>query len=226
MGFWWEDKTTFREDKVVVKLYDNDVFIKSVIVPTNLYPLNDKYKVFTYKNTEPVTDEKILKIFDSVKYKIGHCYQNSEKLVSRLREENINAKCYCGWLFVGASQCPVHHCWVVVDDKHILDMGDDFTVMLSGQNGKNFKGANIKQSRFLVADFARATKNVPNSTRCAPVGTPTPFLLYVGSECEAEQGRLIYNRLIEQYPNHECERNCDKSGLNDTQRIMKQMDLM
>lgn len=226
MKFWYEDRVEYKNDRVVVKLYDGNTFKKSIVIPTSYYPLNEKYEVFTKNNTEIVSDDKILGIFDEVKYKIGFCYSNSKQLYQKLVAQAIDAKVYCGWLFVGAAEYPVHHCWVVVNGKHLLDLGDDFTVMLSGQNAENFKNASIAETRRLTADFARASKNVPNRVRCAPVGTPTPFLLYVGCECDAERGREIYNQLLKRYPNHECERNCDRNGLNETQRIIRSYGVM
>ena len=98
--------------------------------------------------------------------------------------------------------------------------------MLSGANGEHFKGKSLAEARELMVSFAEQARNVPNSVRCAPVGTPTPFMLYVGCECEAQGGRHIYNKLMRDFPRHECERNCDNSGYNATQRMMKDKGLM
>lgn len=68
--------------------------------------------------------------------------------------------------------------------------------------------------------------NVENHLRCHVVGRATPFLLYVGSECEPYYGRTIYQRLMTKYPCHECQRNCDSEGYNATQRVMKNKGIM
>ena len=66
---WWENQLRDKEDRAVIKLHDeNGKFTKSVIVPTDYYPLNGKHEVFTYQNTEAVTDKEILNLFDKVKY--------------------------------------------------------------------------------------------------------------------------------------------------------------
>ena len=224
---WWEEQTRFKDDRVIVKLCDNNNnFIKSVIVPTVYYPLNSDYKAFHYKNTRVLEDDAVKGIFDSVKYQIGCCYQNTDNLVSALRDKGYNARSYVGWLFISNNQSPVHHCWCVLDDNIILDLADDYSVMLSGANGEHFKDKSLAEARELMVSFAEQARNVPNSVRCAPVGTPTPFMLYVGCECEPQGGRNIYNKLMRDFPRHECERNCDSSGYNVTQRMMKDKGLM
>jgi len=77
-----------------------------------------------------------------------------------------------------------------------------------------------------MTSFALAAREVANSVRCAPVGVPTPFMVYVGSECDPDRGRNIYNQLIDQYPNHACQRNCDNNGWNATQKKMRDAGLM
>lgn len=224
---WYEQQAKQYTDRLVVKLLnENGSFRKSIIVPTAYYPLNGKMEIFTVENTKPVEDETVLQIFDSVKYRVGFCYYNSDKLLSLLRENGYDAKMYCGWLFTSATQEPIHHAWVVLDGVSVFDLSDDFTVMLSGKNGEKFNGKDAKTVKELIADFHIAAKNAPNSIRCCTVGTPTPFLLYVGSECGAEQGKAIYNNLIDKYPDHECQRNCNSIGLNATQLIMLQRGAM
>lgn len=225
---WYDNRTRFREERAVVKLNDKQGnFAKSIMMPTSLYPLNGPYQVFHCKNTKIVTDEKILEIFDSVKYKIGFCYTNTQNLVKALKAAGYEAKSFVGWLFTGVSELPVHHCWVIVNENQVLDLSDDFSVMLGGENGKNFQKAKTKlEQAELIASFQKEARNYKNSQRCFPVGMPTPFLLYIGAECDPVEGKLIYNRLIAQYPDHECQRNCDETGLNATQRVIKERGLM
>lgn len=231
--YWHENESIVRlkNDRVVVKLYSqNGIFKTSVVMPTEYYPLvpgKVPYEVFSYKNTKPVEDAEVLRIFDDVNYSRGCCYTNTKKLVEKLKAAGYNAKSYCGWLFTANEEIPVHHCWCVLDGKSILDLADDFTLMLSGKNGENFNKARDKQEvRELIVSFELAAKRIKNSVRCQTVGTPTPFLLYVGTECEADKARDVYNDLVRKYPDHECQRNCDQDGLNATQRIMKKQGLI
>lgn len=224
---WYTDTKNVRikEDKVVVKLYRDNTFIESCIIPTVYYPLNGKLEVFTAENTKQCLDEKILEIFDRIEFKVGHCYQNTDNLVKELQKEGYNAKSYVGWLFTGKDQYPVHHCWCVLDD-HVLDLSDHFTMMLTGNNGENFKGVKTKEEQALVmADFLKAAQKAKNSEKCYPVGVPTPFMFYIGNECEPEAGRIIYQQLMKEFPDHKCDRT-DKQGLNQTQRIFKREGLM
>ena len=224
---WHEESGSLKEDKAIVKLkYPDGSFKCSVIIPTAYYPLNDEYKVFTYLNTERLLDENVLKIFDKAKYRIGHCYTNAEELCELLVKAGYNAKTYVGWLFTEITEYPVHHCWVVLNDNIVLDLADDFTAMLSGSNGKLFEGKNKEEGKELIVSFQKAASKVPNSIRCSPVGTPTPFLFYVGCECSGDEGKEIYRSLMKAYPNHECERNVDFNGYNSTQRVMKDAGLM
>lgn len=192
-----------------------------------MYPLNGKPKVFTFKNTKVCEDTAVLEIFDSIKYRIGRCYQNSKRLRDALVAGGYDAKTYVGWLFTSASDTPIHHCWVVLDGDVVLDLSDDFTVMLGGENKKNFKpNASRGEAIEAIASFHQSAQKQKNSIRCFPVGLPTPFLLYIGSECEAERGVRIYNELVSSFPRHECQRNFDQNGLNATQRVMMEKGLM
>lgn len=225
---WWhENQARFKGDKAVVKLVNEDrSFKKSVIIPTDYYPLNGKYEVFTYANTKQTVDEEVLKVFDKVKYRIGHCYTNTEEMVQRLQKLGYDVKPYVGWAFTTACDFPIHHCWAVLNGETILDLADDFTMMYSGANGENFKeDQSEEERRELIVSFQMAASKVPNSARCYPVGIATPFMLYIGCKCDPEEGRKIYNSLIRKYPDHECQRNCDASGLNKTQKLMREVGL-
>lgn len=224
---WYTDNKLVRikENKVVVKLYQEDIFKDSCIIPTVYYPLNGKFEVFTVENTKQCLDEKILEIFDRVDFKVGHCYQNTDNLVRELQKEGYNAKSYVGWLFTGAGQYPIHHCWCMLDN-YLLDLSDNFTMMLGGSNGENFKDAQTKEEQALVmADFLRAAQKAKNSEKCYPVGTPTPFMFYIGNECEPDVGRRIYQQLMKEFPDHKVDRT-DKNGLNQTQKILQKEGLM
>lgn len=219
---WYDDakKVIQKEDKVVVKLRkDDDTFIKSIIIPTEYYPLNDKYQVFTWKNTQEVTDKKILAIFDKATYEVGHCYKNSSLLLEKLKEAGYDAKSYCGWLFVGQNEIPIHHCWLMIGNS-IIDLSDELT-MYTLNYGRNIK--TYKESRESWIAFHRDCINRKNSERCCPVGVPSPNVLYVGCECSPEQGRLLYQNMMKRFPNHECEANCNAKGENITQLAIKEV---
>ena len=57
-------KVIEKENRVVVKMYCRESFVKSVVIPTSYYPLNGQYEVFTQENTEVLEDEKVLALID------------------------------------------------------------------------------------------------------------------------------------------------------------------
>lgn len=222
--YWYDNVKNVRlkEDYIVVKKrkYDGH-FDKSVIIPSYYYPLNKaKYEVFTAKNTEIVTDENVIRIFDSVKYQIGFCYTNSQDLWDKLHAAGYDAKIYCGWLFTGENEFPIHHCWVVIGNS-VLDLSDDYVACVY-MNRSNWTGNESKEeTRMKLADFLKASLKWKNSERCVPVGVPAPNYLYVGCECASLLGKIMYNQLIQAYPNHDCHRNCDAKGKNATQEYIR-----
>lgn len=232
VSVWYDKQAIQKKHKVVVKLYNNNgTFKESCIIPSVRYPLDDRnsmnelYEVFTNENTLMIEDKKLLDIFDSVKYEIGHCYQNTDALVEKLKKAGYDAKAYVGWLFLSGASYPIHHCWAVVNN-HVLDLADDFSVKFNENNLKHFEGKSIDEQRLLLADFHKEAEKHPNSVRCAPVGKITRPLFYVGCECEPNKGRAIYRKLISTFPDHPVHKNVGKDNLNQTQRVLKKEGLM
>lgn len=223
------DEVKIRPDKVVVKLRNSDgSFLKSVIIPTVYYPLPDNdIRVFAKENTNIVSDKKILSLIDSIQYEIGHCYTNTKKVVALLKSNGYSVESYAGWLFVDNNSFPIHHCWAVLDDNKIIDLADDFSVMYSKENSNNWNNVKTKKEyQETLLSFTKEARKWKNSIRCCPVGKATDFLFYVGAKCEADRGRYEYQRLMKEFPNHECERNCNADGLNRTQKMFKENGLM
>ena len=174
---WFESGCLRPHDKyIAVKCEDKSGRRKeSVFIPTDKWPLNGPYEVFHYLNTEWLQPDKypdIAAAFDVTEYKIGFCYDNTNRLVSELKKRGVPASAYTGWLFISGTQYPIHHCWCVVetaDGKGVLDLCDDCTVLV-GLNGQAFEGANLNESRSLLVDFASYVKKhkIPNSERCMP----------------------------------------------------------
>lgn len=225
---WYEQCVKEKEDRTVIKLRDrNGGFLKSVIVPTIMYPLNSsRFKVFKYENTEIVSDEKVLELIDTVSYKIGRCYENAENVTKVLCENGYHAESYVGWLFTGETQFPVHHSWTVINGNEVIDLADDFTVRFSEHNIENWKDKSLSEARELIVSFAMAGRKQKNSVRCQPLGKPFPTFYYIGSVCEPNNGRSLYQELIDEFPEHECQRNVGKAGLNPTQTILKDYGLI
>lgn len=221
----WYDKrenALIKDKKTVIKVHnEKGEYKKSAIIPTNYYPLNDDMEIFNIRNTEEIKDEKVLEIFDSIEYKIGRCYTNTKELSTALRKAGYDAKTYCGWLCVSENQFPIHHCWTVLGNS-ILDLSDDLTIFMYMNHSEMEKDISLDKSREVLADFYYKARKFKNRERCYPVGIPTPTYLYIGSECDPMNGISIYNNLIDEFPNHECQRNCNSKGQNKTQEYIKE----
>lgn len=204
-----------KEQKVVCKLRDEDKrFIKSVIMPTDMYPLaNNDIHVFSDENLEEITDKEVLDVIDQVPYKIGHCYTNSQNIVDALAKVGVEACIYCGWAFVSLSELPFFHCWVMLDDTHLIDLANDYIRKLNyvydvyGDESKHFT-----RDRWRYA-FVEATKflsSLPNSERCC-IGM-ADNKIYVGCPVKnANEARRLYNYLIGKFPNHESIEDVNKN---------------
>ena len=215
-----------KEDKIVVKKYDKqNQFEKSIILPTQYYPLNGDYEVFSAENTTTVTDKNVLEIINSVPYILGHCYTNTKLLAQELRTAGYDAKVYCGWIFVDFREYPVHHCWLMLGES-LIDLSDDMDSRREYCRQtfqKEFEELeSVEQARQCIVNFYQSYKKKPNSVRCCPIGVPFEDNLYIGCECDADEGRKIYQRLIKEYPDHEAYRNCNQKGQNITQQMMLQ----
>lgn len=216
---WHDSKLRCKPDKVVVKLYQDGVFVDSINIPSVMYPLNGKYELFDFNRCEVVTDQQVLDIFDAQDYRVGYCYSNSEKLTEALIDAGYDAKMYVGWLFFNGRTQPIHHAWTVLDGVCVLDLADDH--FLQAANAEKFAMAKSKEEgRELTVSFMQWATEFPHSKRCAPVGTPATNLLYVGCECDKMHGISIYNNLINAFPDHPCySRHTRKDGLTETQAL-------
>ena len=181
-----------NNNKAIVK-YDNGTEIK---IPSQMFPLNGELKLFTSNNTEVLTDSTIESIFNSVKPRMGKCYYNAQDLIDALIIGGIDSKrikSYVGWLFVGDT-IPVHHCFVMLDNKHVLDFGplkqfenfDEYTDMDSIDRFKN----DIIENDVLL-----------NSQKMT-FGRALSVIAYVVSECSPKEGEKIRAKLEKAYPKH------------------------
>ena len=216
--------------RLVAKLHGLDKkneikFLKSVIVPTTMYPLScSDFRIFNHFNCKKCDDEKILECFNKVHYESGHCYRMADELKGYLVNAGYDAKIYVGWLFPSFMETPIHHAWVVVGDC-VLDLQDDWNMI--NANNEKFEGKNIGECRNLLADFKNYCQRnkIPHSIRCAPVGIPYIRFYYIGCEVSCgEVGRIEYRNLVKKYPKHDCEKMCiNNSGITISQLIEKSL---
>lgn len=232
---WWKTQAEFREKKAVVKLYREDKsFLTAVHIPSVYWPLSGPYEVFSYENTYCIEDEpKLVELFDSLEYKIGHCYHNTEQVAAAFRQAGQTIKTYCGWAFINDT-VPIHHCWAVLTDecnhKAVLDLACDNHKMREWfwkkeQEDPGWLDQGDPKDN-IVEWMIYARNNLSHSQRCYPCGVIPPYNLYIGAECEPKQGIKMYQKLLRENPGHLCERNCNADGYNRTQWALKQKGLM
>lgn len=188
-----------RKNEVKFKVSETDTYE----IPSDIYPLRNKStaKIFSYANTEPLENEpKIAQIFDSITLQTGFCYTNTEKLKEALMKAGIHDfKTYTGWIFLNG--LPVHHCWLVYKDKYVFDAGvsmvDDAFQSAMAEN----PDATMDEARLIYKQIFESYQDKSNSETYTS-GQVAPFALYVGSETTPDQGRVIYNELINKHPDH------------------------
>lgn len=221
---WFEPHLRLKPQKVIVKLLQEPgVFKGAVNIPSVMWPLNGPYTLFHCNNTEFLEDEKALAIIDAQPYRTGFCYTNAERVTGALVEAGYDAKTYVGWLFCNINEWPIHHTWTVLDGKYVIDLADEFA--LAAYNQEHFaKATSEAERRALYVDFHRWAMQLPHSKRTA-AGRTSPTLLYVGCECTAEQGRQIYNHLIDLYPDHPCKERVGADNMTPMQKQLKEAGL-
>jgi hypothetical protein len=180
----------FRKDCVMFKL--NKTTYK---IPSKIYPLNSrKYHVFTNSNTESIKNEDIKKLFNLCKFELARCYSNAEMLRQGAEILGIkDIKYYSGWLFVG-DKLPMHHAWIVYNDKSILDgsMLQDLFTMLETVEDKN-KLTKREHANLMKKSLS---SNKPNHEKFC-FGKVLIPIIYIGCETDCDYARELYNKAIE-----------------------------
>lgn len=200
-----------------------------ITIPSQLYPLSGSPEIFYQENTEACTDQQIQEIFDNTEAHMGFCYTNIENLAVNLRKAGVlkqRYKTYIGWLFIG-EQLPIHHAFLVVDNKHLLDFSASqiHEQLLLHYTPKEIETFTRDELRNNLANEFIKEQEKPHSQRAA-FGKALPSYVYIASQCKPNQGRLQFNKLIKSHPNHPCIRNTAPSGITDMQlRIIKKQHI-
>ena len=202
---WFTGHVTPKSDRVVVKLYEDGIkFVESIIIPSVRFPLSGHYEIFDYTNTHEIgtaeNEDEILNIFNSVKFEVGMCYFNADRLTQALCKAGYDAQTYVGWLF--APQI-THHAWTVLrqgETISVLDLADNVCALIELDAAD--VNLPIQQQREAMAKAMKILMKRSNSDRCYPVGIPAPLYLYVGSPCTGTDGLNEYIKLMNQFPNH------------------------
>lgn len=222
----WNKSIKIRENAVVFKQYDAEDghFLKSCVIPSELYPLNNKkdnpVKTFHSGNTVEITDDKVKEIIDKVTYRVGGCYKNSFELLELLQEAGIeDIKAYAGWACITNTQLPVHHAWLVVNGTSVLDLADEVDAILEIEKIRN--NLNGEEVINKMVEYRKSVISMKNTERLQHIGKCSKGIYYIGCECEPYEASKIYQSLIARYPNHEAQRNVNSvTGRNRTQQAL------
>lgn len=208
---------SYREEDNKVKLTLSNLYQDEKVIPSKLYPLpHDNYKIFTRDNTCDLEDDKVNELLSNVDFKIGLCYTNSDLILDILRKNNIKAKYYSGWILKLNKM--VHHAWIVIENKHILDVGIyKKEIELFKYNSSKL---GIMPSINLIDELAKLVdEEIPFKEKYC-YGKVREDLIYIGSPSNSYEARASYHKLMEDIPDHPDYQNIDKKGVNKTQRAL------
>ena len=220
-----DKKYIVDKDKNKATFLVNNYKKTTITVPSTLYPLPNKndIQIFNRDNTVELENEDISKILSSVTFTPGFCYKNADTIINKIKEANLDYKLdfYSGWIY--GLENMTHHAWVVVNDKHILDVaffrGDD---IYDEFIKKSEKGEIGEINRELVSDnVVNFVKQKIDFKEKYGYGKILNNYLYIGVKTNSMEARTSFNSLLKKYPDHPNYRN-----LNKTNRSNKTLDLI
>lgn len=173
-----------------------------VKIPSTDFPLNEKPEIFLKENTELLKKQEYIDVINEVKYKVGECYQNTEQVYRRLKGIGVKVETYVGWLIVQDS-LPIHHCWCIVNNRHIIDLSDMFDCFYLNLQENGIKCDTEEKYRELYISYHKEAMKHKNSERCH-LGVASINNLYIGSRCSPQKGIEIFKKIMDKNPNHPC----------------------
>ncbi|WPS85337.1 hypothetical protein SMD22_01535 (plasmid) [Brevibacillus halotolerans] len=204
-----------------VSVRANKVIIREpyrMVIPSDMYPLRNKptTKLFSYMNTERIeNDSTAEKAYNENVYKMGYCYTNTENMQKSFVEQGLlDVETYVGWILING--IPLHHAWLVYKDMHVLDPA----ISLIDEIIRQKQYPSPQEMREDIVKLHREYQDKPNSDY-QTFGQVAPFVLYIGSVCTPAKGRMIYNEMIEQYPNHPSyhQEGMNPNGMSSVQKM-------
>ena len=198
---------------------ENGKYLDTVKIPSPQYPISSAPEVFTKQTSEPAcTNETVRAIYDALEYKPGYCFSTSEELTSKLINAGFSATLYVGWMFVSPEEYPIHHCWVVLDGRWVLDPAEDTEIFRRVWIAIREKDPDLSIPEVNVKTI-KMMQQIPNSAK-KPLGVPSAGIVYCGSPDTAENGRKTNCYLREKYPKHKAFSNVLENGRTKTQELL------
>lgn len=219
-----EDFCIIKEslNKIDLMLNNHSKLIKTV--PSKEYPMpnNSQIKIFTKQNTEDINIKNIDSILENQNFQMGFCYTNTDKICELLTtlKDSHNIEFYSGWLLTLGNM--VHHAWVVIDGKHIIDTSvfkkeeekqkiiDDEELGIPHAINKNIIA---KETVKLMAE------EIPFSEKyqCGKIINEN---IYIGVKSNSNEARISFNNLMDKMPNHKDYKTINPDGSNETLNLI------
>lgn len=181
------------------------------VLGSKIYPIGKRISMF-HKNDEELQNkyEHVAKSFESSNWvhRNGYCYTNAEILHKAFKAHGVDAKYYAGWVFIGPSY-PIHHAWVVVDDRVFdISIHEASQTLLQKQVDEGKDPYSKECAREVKALEAKIYPLNEHFTW----GNPPDYMIYVGSEETPTTARIKYNNAMDKTKNHPSYRSMSKVG--------------
>ena len=205
----------------------NDYKKKVLTVPSKLYPMpnNNKIMVYDKSNTDDLESGDISDVLSDITFKPGYCYQNADNIIRKIKESKLDYKLdfYSGWMY--NAEHMTHHAWVVINDKHVLDVGfprainDYYNRVIKGlEKGEEVESVSSQDAvreRFSNMTIESLKSNKPFKEKYG-YGKIINDVLYIGVKTNSIEARSSFNELIKNYPDHPDYTNIYSNGSNKT----------
>ena len=215
----------------IYKIFFNGYEKHESILPDKLHPMPNKEKpvVFCRQNTEDLDDNgELAHIMEASGFigQMGLCYQNSDTVLRILTDTGYakehDVQFYSGWVNHCSPDDWIHHAWIVVDGKSIIDVAHEKSGPLHDLMEKALSGemhpTEINKARLAREIREFEAKDIPFTERFF-YGT-TDDWCYIGVPSNADEARDSFNRLMRDYPDHPQYQNVDKDdGSNEMNRL-------
>ncbi|WP_242306321.1 hypothetical protein [Bacillus cereus group sp. BfR-BA-01317] len=196
---------------------------------SQFYPLSNlsKLKCFFHDNTLPLpveTVDKLDELFHNMTFETGNCYENAKTIHDLIKKnyKELKPMIYTGWIFPTPSY-PVHHSFVVLNQKHIVDPGVpilELEYMLE-QSQKNSSAEEIAKG---IANIRNSSKNNRFSEQYV-LGKGYQLVIYYASPDTYENSLTIrdyINRIAHKHPSYKQAIQRLNSGTHFKQLIQKE----
>lgn len=171
---------------------------KSFTIPSEPYilPNENPVQVFYPGNTENMDEKELDHLMDGIAEQMGKCYSTSEAILKKAEEsgysKNHSVKYYAGWIYSIYAGKLTHHAWIVVDDRHVIDMTARRNSNLNHYIEYAEMGIQKPFSKELLADWFYKEKQENAKFSKYHYCGRVESCIYVGTECTQEEAKQSF----------------------------------